>query len=57
MNNWSSRHVDINNAFLNGEIIETIYMPQPKGFVNQNHPKHACKLKKALYGIKQAIRA
>lgn len=57
MNNWRSRHVDINNAFLNGEIIGTIYMPQPKGFMNQDHPKNVCKLKKALYSIKQASRA
>ncbi|KAH9802307.1 hypothetical protein KPL71_001337 [Citrus sinensis] len=52
MNNWKLRQVDINNAFLNGELTETVYMPQPEGFVDADHPRYVCKLKKALYGLK-----
>ena len=32
-------------------------MPQPEEFVNLDYPKHICKLKKALYSLKQTPRA
>ena len=57
INNWKLRHIDINNAFLNGELTKTVYMLQPEGFVNADHPRYVCKLKKALYGLKQTPRA
>ena len=57
VNDWKLRQVDINNAFLSGDLTKTMYMPQPEGFVNPDYPKHIYKLKKALYGLKQAPRA
>ncbi|KAH9726247.1 retrovirus-related pol polyprotein from transposon RE1 [Citrus sinensis] len=56
-NDWLLRQVDINNVFLNGDLTETVYMPQPEGFEDKRRPNHICKLQKALYGLRQAPRA
>nr|GEV74736.1 copia protein [Tanacetum cinerariifolium] len=34
-----------------------MYVCQPEGFIDADHPSHVYKLKKALYGLKQSIRA
>ena len=47
---------DIKTAFLNGDIAELLYMEQPEGFVDLDHPNYVCLLRKALYGLKQASR-
>ena len=49
--------MDVKTAFLNGHLLEDVYMVQPEGFVNQKHPNKVCKLKKSIYGLKQASRS
>ncbi|GJZ50203.1 retrotransposon protein, putative, ty1-copia subclass [Tanacetum coccineum] len=49
--------MDIKTAFLNGYLDEYIYMVQPEGFVDPNHPRKVCKLQRSIYGLKQATRS
>ncbi|GKA06332.1 retrovirus-related pol polyprotein from transposon TNT 1-94 [Tanacetum coccineum] len=49
--------MDVKSAFFNGFINEEVYVAQPPGFIDFAKPNHVYRLKKALYGTKQAPKA
>ncbi|GKG07845.1 retrovirus-related pol polyprotein from transposon TNT 1-94, partial [Tanacetum coccineum] len=49
--------MDMKTAFLYGLLKEEVYVAQPEGFVDPDHPKKLYLLRKDLYGLKQDPRA
>nr|GEW02467.1 integrase, catalytic region, zinc finger, CCHC-type, peptidase aspartic, catalytic [Tanacetum cinerariifolium] len=54
--NFTIFQIDVKTAFLKGPFKEEVYISQRDGFVYPDFLDHVYKLKKALYGIKQAPR-
>nr|GEY58320.1 uncharacterized mitochondrial protein AtMg00810-like [Tanacetum cinerariifolium] len=55
--NMTIYQMDVKTTFLNDELKEEVYVSHPKGFVDPDHLTHVYRLKKALHGLKQALRA
>ena len=49
--------MDVKTAFLNGFLEKEIYMERLKGFASRQDSNLVCKLKKSIYGLKQASRS
>ena len=47
---------DIGTAFLNGDLLEEIYMLQPQGYIDPKHPTYYCRLLKSIYSLRQSAR-
>jgi hypothetical protein len=54
---WHLQALDVKTAFLYGKLDEEIYMQQPEGFVTKGSEKKVLRLKRAIYGLKQAALA
>ena len=49
-----AKQVDIKTAFLNGRLKEEIYLQQPEGFAIPEQEDKVLRLKKCIYGLRQA---
>ncbi|GJT52818.1 retrovirus-related pol polyprotein from transposon TNT 1-94 [Tanacetum coccineum] len=49
--------MDVKTAFLNGPLKEEVYVAQPEGFVDPDHPEKVYLLRKALLWIKAILRS
>jgi hypothetical protein len=57
LEDWHIHQMDVKSAFLNSKLDEEIYMEQPQGSITSGKETQVCRLKKAIYGLKQAFRA
>ena len=56
-NDYEIWQMDVKTAFLNGNLVEDVYMTQPEGFVDPVQTRKVCKLQRSIYGLKQASRS
>uniref|UniRef100_A0A2N9G0L4 Integrase catalytic domain-containing protein n=1 Tax=Fagus sylvatica TaxID=28930 RepID=A0A2N9G0L4_FAGSY len=50
------QQMDVKTVFFNGDLEEEVYIKQPEGFPSSDGEQLVCKLKKSIYGLKQASR-
>ena len=55
VHHWPMFQMDVKNAFLNGDLVEEVYMQPPRGYPDSMN--QVCRLRRAFYSLKQAPRA
>jgi hypothetical protein len=53
---WCVHHMNVKSAFLNGDLKEEVYVHQPLRFVISGREAKVLRLRKTLYGLRQAPR-
>ena len=56
-NAWPLFQMDVKNEFLHGDLQEEVYMKLPTGHPREKESNKVCRLHKAIYGLKQSLRA
>jgi hypothetical protein len=54
---WPVHHMDMKLAFLNDDLLEEVFVSQPLGFIIKGEEDKVLHLIKALYGLRQMLRA
>ena len=55
--NLNVHQMDVKTAFFNGDLENDIYMRQPEGYKDKDHPELVCKLNKSIYGLNKQLDA
>jgi hypothetical protein len=50
--NLELHQMDVKTTFLNRELVENMFMAQPKGFVVSVKERMICHLRRSIYGLK-----
>jgi Reverse transcriptase (RNA-dependent DNA polymerase) len=54
---WNLHQMDVKNAFIQGTLEEEVYMTLPPAHKMEQNSNLVCRLKKAIYGIRQSSRS